>query len=368
MARKLLYLNGLAILGVVLFHTAGTGFTAMFAWGHRHLPESVPALSQVGSLSYYGLRLFEQLSVFSIPAFLFVSGYFVAIATGRRETIDWRAVLVRSRSLIIPYMIWSTVAISLLTLQGMRFGIIEFARMHLTGSANPVLYFVPLLVQFYLLAPLMIRLIRKNWKLFLIVVGSFQLIVQGLQYPLFLGLDIESAAQLPAYIPKWFFLARIFWFPLGIVAGFYSTSLVSWLEHHRNWLLAIVLLLIPLGMVEWEFYYQWSGEQWLAHRETFIDSIYSLAAIFGVLAVDFKRLPWFSTISALGANTFGIYLMHPLVIEYGARFIYHVMPGLLGYQIILQPLLFVAGLGVPLFAMFLADHSQVRSGYAYLFG
>jgi hypothetical protein len=49
MVRKLLYLNGLAIIGVILFHTAGTGFTAMFAWGHRHLPDSVPVMSQVGS-------------------------------------------------------------------------------------------------------------------------------------------------------------------------------------------------------------------------------------------------------------------------------------------------------------------------------
>ncbi|MBE0411266.1 MAG: hypothetical protein IBX69_16210, partial [Anaerolineales bacterium] len=96
MVHKLLYLNGLAILGVVLFHTAGTGFTAMFAWGHRYLPETIPVMSQVGSLSYYGLRLFEQLSVFAIPAFLFVSGFFVAITTGRRETIDWNTVILRS--------------------------------------------------------------------------------------------------------------------------------------------------------------------------------------------------------------------------------------------------------------------------------
>jgi surface polysaccharide O-acyltransferase-like enzyme len=141
MVHKLLYLNGLAILGVILFHTVGTGLTAMFSWGHRYLPESVPIMSQVGSLPYFELRLLEQVSIFAIPTFLFVSGVFVAITTGSRETIDWRAVLSRSRSLIIPYLIWSTVAIILLVMQGRRFGVVDFTRMYLTGSANPVFLF-----------------------------------------------------------------------------------------------------------------------------------------------------------------------------------------------------------------------------------
>lgn len=368
MARKLLYLNGLAIIAVILFHTAGTGFTAMFAWGHRYLPETISAMSQVGSLSYYGLRFFEQLAVFSIPAFLFVSGFFVAVATGRRKTIDWKAVLSRSRSLIIPYLGWSTIAIALLMLQGKRYGMFEFFRTYLTGGANPVLYFVPLLVQFYLLAPFLVRLARKNWKWFLVLAGLLQVTIQALQYPVFLGLDIPNAAQLSGFIPKWFFLARIFWFPLGIVIAFNIEVVKSWLEKNRSWLWIVTIVLIPLGMLEWELYYRWSGEQWLAHRETLIDSIYSLTAIFSVLALNTKRLPKLNTISLVGAKSFGIYLVHALVIEYTARVIYNFAPALLGYQLLLQPLLILAGLGLPLLAIYMVDHTPIRKGHAYLFG
>jgi probable poly-beta-1,6-N-acetyl-D-glucosamine export protein len=368
MARKLLYLSGLAIIAVILFHTAGTGFTAMFAWGHRYLPKSLPVMSQVDSLAYYGLRFFEQLAVFSIPAFLFVSGFFVAVTTGRRETIDWKAVLSRCRSLLIPYLIWSTIALALLILQGKRYGVFELFRVYLTGGANPVLYFVPLLVQFYLLAPFLVRLARKNWKLLLLMAGLLQLAVQALQYPVFLGLDIPNATQLAGYVPKWLFLARIFWFPLGIVIAFNIEVVKSWLEQNRSWLFIATVALIPLGMLEWELYYRWSGEQWLAHRETFIDSFYSLTAIFSVLALNTKRLPKLNTVSLVGSKSFGIYLVHALVIEYTARIIYNFAPALLGYQLILQPLLILAGLGLPLLAIYVVDHTPIRKGQAYLFG
>jgi probable poly-beta-1,6-N-acetyl-D-glucosamine export protein len=368
MVRKLLYLNGLAIIGVILFHTAGTGFTAMFAWSHRHLPDSVPVMSQIGSLSYYGLRFFEQLAVFSIPAFLFVSGFFVAVTTGRRETIDGKSVLARSRSLVIPYLIWTTITLALLMLEGRRYGIADFIRIYLTGSANPVLYFVPLLVQFYLLSPIMVRMARRNWKAFLLLAGLLQIAVQALSYPLFLGLDVSNAAQLPAFVPKWLFLSRIFWFPLGIVAGFHTEGLKAWLDRNRTWLFASILIMLPLGMLEWELYYRLSGLQWLEHRETYLDSLFSLAAVFSVLALDTKRLPRLSTISTLGANSFGIYLVHALVIEYTARILYHIAPAILGYQIILQPLLIIVGLGIPILMMSIADRHPIRRGYAYLFG
>ncbi len=53
MLRRLLYLNGITIASVVLFHSVGMGFVAMFAWGHRYLPAGVSPYTQVGSPSYF---------------------------------------------------------------------------------------------------------------------------------------------------------------------------------------------------------------------------------------------------------------------------------------------------------------------------
>jgi surface polysaccharide O-acyltransferase-like enzyme len=170
MVRRLLYLNGIAILGVILFHAAGMGFTAMFSWSHRYLPESVPAVSQVGNVSYYGLRLIEQAMVFSLPAFLFVSGFFISVQAGRTNKVRWQAVLSRTKNLIIPYIIWSVIVMGLnFALDGRRYGLVDIGRNLLTGRSSPVLYFVPLLIQFYLLSPIFVRLARWNWKVLLVV-------------------------------------------------------------------------------------------------------------------------------------------------------------------------------------------------------
>ena len=108
MVRRLLLLNGLAVLGAVINHSSGWGFTAMFWWTDRYMDVSVPDFAQIGSLSYYVLRAMEQLIMFSIPSFLFVSGFFMAFATGRnRDTVEWSVVGSRIRTLLIPYLLWS---------------------------------------------------------------------------------------------------------------------------------------------------------------------------------------------------------------------------------------------------------------------
>lgn len=372
MVRKLLYLNGVAILGVILFHSAGTGFLAMFAWSHQYLPSTIPATSQVGSFSYYLLRFFEQIAVFAVPAFLFVSGYFVSVQAGRSGNIRWPAIFGRIRSLLIPYLIWSIVVIALHTLEDILKGaplqLNRLPQMLLTGSTNEVLYFVPLLIQFYLLAPLFVWAARRNWKALLVIVTILQLLVQASQYPYFLGIETSWAQILNELIPKWFFLARIFWFPLGIITGFHADAVGRWLDQKKGWLLGLAIFLIPICILEWELMYRISGYDFLPHRETFLDSIYTLALIFGLLGLQIKKMPYFSQTSYLGAKSYGIYLTHAIFIEYFARIIYSVAPGLLGYQLILQPLLILIGLGGPLLLMLVVDKLPVRRAYGYLYG
>ncbi|MFN2197690.1 MAG: acyltransferase family protein [Anaerolineales bacterium] len=371
MVRKLLYLNGLAILGVVLFHSAGTGFIAMFSWSHRYLAEGVSAASQIGSLSYYVLRLFEQIAVFSLPAFIFVSGYFVSIQAGRTGNIQWTSIRARIKSLLIPYLFWTLVIIFLGLLESKRYGAGQLIEMLLTGSANPVLYFVPLIIQFYLLAPLFVSAARKNWKVLLVISLLLQILVITSQYPRFLGADPSWSLPLMNLVPKWLFLARIMWFPLGIIIGFHSEAVGKFLTRYWLWLLAGAALLIPLGMIEWEIFFRMSGEAWLPHRETYIDTIYTLLMIFGVLGVQMKRLPFQAPTSTVGAKSYGIYLTHAIFIEYTARIIYVMAPALLAYQIILQPIFILVGLGGPLLMMSIWDKipiSRVRSSYAYIFG
>ncbi len=370
MVRRLLLLNGLAILGVILFHASGWGFVAMFSWTHRYLPVTSPNYDLVGSPAYYILRVIEQLVVFSIPAFLFVSGYFIAFAAGRQQsTISWSIIGARIKNLLIPYLVWSFVVLVLYFFEGKRYTPVEYLRLLLTGETNPAYYYVILLSQFYLISPFLVPVARERWKLLLVVTALIQLSVQLLQYPTLLGLELPAAFQpFIDVVPKWFFPARIFWFSFGMVFGFHLQQFKAWVIQFKWTLLAILLFTFVLGLPEWELYFRMSGSGWLNPRETFIDTIYAAAFLLTFIAFDGLAVPFSKQISDLGVKSFGIYLVHSPVMEYTARAIYHLAPWLLAYQILLQPILIVLGLAVPLLLMAAVKRSPARGAYQYLFG
>jgi surface polysaccharide O-acyltransferase-like enzyme len=370
MIRRLLQLNGLAILGVILFHAAGWGFVAMFAWQARYAASVTPDFDPTGSAAYFALRLMEQLAVFAIPAFLFVSGYFVAFATRRdQRTVGWNVIGARIKGLAIPYLIWSVALFTLAALQGQVFTPTQYLIGLLTGQANPAYYYVPLLIQFYLLAPLLVPLARRRWRLLLLATALIQLTVQVLYFPTLYNVAAPAALEpFVDVLPKWLFPVRIFWFTLGMVAGFHLAELKALLARIKWPALIAAILLIPLGVIEWETILRLSHQPLLAHRETLLDTVYSLAVLLAFLAFDKTPLPRARQLESLGAKSFGIYLVHSPAMEFAARGLYHLAPWVLAQQFLFQPLIIVAGLSAPLLLMALVDRSPARKFYKALFG
>jgi len=369
MARKLSYLSGLAVIGVVLYHASGWGFVGMFWWTHRYLPVSTPNFDQMYSLPYFGLRFVEQLVSFSIPAFLFVSGVFVAFATGRSQsTLGWGSAWARIRHLAIPFLFWSTVMLAAAFLQGETYSAAEAIRMILLGQTTPAFYFVPLLCQLYLLAPLLVPWARSKWKPLLVGAALLQGLVHAIRYLLVLQVPIPGLDILADLTPAWFFPGGAFWFVLGMVAGFHQDGLKALLTRARAVLLPAAAALLILGMAEWELLLKLSGERWISPRPTLIDDLYSLTVLLAFLALEGVRLPFSRPLNSLGSRSYGVYLVHSLVLTLLAKAIYHVAPGLLGVQGLLQPLLVVAGLGLPLLLMALVRNSPARVVYEYQFG
>jgi len=370
MVRRLLYFNGIAILAVILFHSTGWGFTAMISWTPRYLPVSEPIFDQVGSLSYYVLRFIEQMIVFAIPAFLFVSGYFIAFSTGRRNNLPWNQIFARIKKMLIPYTLWTLLIWAGLLAQGQVFSIGSYVVQYLTGSTTPAYYYIPLIIQFFLLSPLIVPLAKKHWIPLLIVTVLIQLVLQACQ----MAFLIFGPAALPkpvlwiALIPKWVFLARLFWFVFGVIIGFHLSQFKRFLSRFKWLFLALTILLIPLGMIEWAVIFRLSGQVWLSHRETVLDSIYALVMIFTFFAFTNVSLPLNKQVSDLGSKSFGIYLAHVPVMEYTARAIYLLLPWVLAYQILFLSVIAVLGLGIPLLMMAVVGRSPMRRYYTYIFG
>ncbi len=370
MVRRLLYFNGIAIISVILFHAVGQGFIAMFFWTDRYLPVSVPNFEQAGSLTYFIFRAVEQLVVFSIPLFLFVSGYFIAFATGRKQAnISWQVIWVRIRNLAIPYLVWSVVVLALdFAINGRVYPPVRLVELLATGRTSPAYYYVPLLIQFYLLTPLLVPLAKSRWVPLLVGVGLIQFLVLASTYPILLGLDLPALKPFIGIVPKWFFPARLLWFTLGVVAGFHIQEIKAFLTRYKWVLLGALVLSLPLGMIEWETYLSIARSPWIDHRETLIDTAYSLLVILCIIAFDKVPTPGANRISDLGSKSYGIYLIHPIVMLYLSRGLYNFLPAVLGNQFVFILLMVGFGLGGPLLLMYIVKRSPLRRLYSYLFG
>ncbi len=369
MIRRLLYLNGLATISAVLFHATGWGYTAMFWWTDRYRPVTVPNFDQLGGMTYFSIRAIEQLVIVAIPAFLFVSGFFIAFATGRtKRTIGWNVVGTRIKNLAIPYVVWSIIVFVMLFALGEKFSLAQMAKMLVFGETQPPYYYVPLVIQLYLLAPLLVPWAKNHWVSLLVVAAIIQFAVLGIRYATSLRIDASLLAGIEWLGRSWFFPGHIFWFSAGLVVSFHLKAIKTWAEKYRWWLLGFTVVAFIAGMIEWEMLFRLSGQQWIASEETVIDGIYSIFFMLTFIAFDQMALPAAKQIADIGTKSFGIYLIHAPVLMLTARVLYHFTPWLLAYQILFLPVLVIAGIAVPMILMIVVKQSPVHRYYQFIFG
>jgi peptidoglycan/LPS O-acetylase OafA/YrhL len=142
----------------------------------------------------------------------------------------------------------------------------------------------------------------------------------------------------------------------------------EWIQRIRWVLLGGAILLFAGGIVEWELLLRGSGQQWVGTRETLLDNVYIFLFLMAYLAFEKFPLPRAALVSQLGARSYGIYLVHLLVMEITARTIYHFLPGVMGAMGVFMPILVAMGLGVPVAMMEIMNRLPVRRYYEYVFG
>lgn len=367
MRRQIPLLRGLAILAVVCNHATGWGYTAMFWWTDRYRTVgSLPNYDQQGSLSYYGLVVIQQLALFSVPAFLFISGFFIAYAArGNPPALSRKIVRTRIEALLWPYLVWSLAIFIGDGLQGEWHSPAEYVRRLVFGDAIGAYFFVPLLCQFYLLSPLAARFGKPRWRSLLVVSAFVQVVAIGLLYLPLLDVEVPDAF----YTTPWLFVWQIIYFPLGTVCGFHYSRLKAWLAQVKKILLVAVIVLGALSIIESEAIYRETlNYGWARGGLKFSSVSYALTFILLFLAIDNISLPYTRAITKIGAKSYGIYLIHPKILELVARLINQATPGLLAYQVIFQPALIVPAVGIPILLMTWIAKSRAKKFYPYLFG
>ena len=299
------FLRGLAISAVVAIH-----FLASF--------DNIYRLS---NHNWYIFTSIDQLSRFSVPLFVALSGYGFWEKYLHANLRVWNFIYGQASKLLPIYLLASlTSYIVFLIIPTWRVASTpsSFLLQIMTGRADYQLYFIPMIFQLYLLFPLLRKLVQKFPWSSLLFAGVFEL---GLYYVL-------TVQDLPATISKylvsdqqqylWFF-TWIFYFILGMHMG----KIVTWFRHSlvRKLVLFItttgsLLFVVSNAISQMSF----GLDPIIALRFTRIDvliyatfTIMSLFVLSSLLQNRAKSIT--HNLIKIGSVSYPVYLFHTLVLR-----------------------------------------------------
>lgn len=309
------YIRGVSMLGVVAIHI-----------GAQYLTNPTPNLHLIAIL--------EIASRFSVPIFFLISAFGLFYKIDLTAPFDYGKFLRRRfKAVLLPYLIWSVLYIvhdnffygTGIPAPGYAAEILFF------GFAKYQLYFLVILIWFYLLMPLWIKIIKKLTPLKFAAIFFLQI---GFNYFSSYSAELFQFTQsLPAdSILKMFLQWRlnylvlhyVFIFLLGGILAVHSQKFFDWLTANKKIVSAgfLAALTVHLGY----FYFLVYVENFnlmaavnTAHQLSPTGFIYTIAAsIFLFMAFENFQFDRFTraVLSLLGKNSFFVYLFHPLAITY----------------------------------------------------
>jgi len=311
------YIRGISMMGVIGIHV-----------GSQYLMNPMANLHMVA--------LFEVATRFSVPIFFFISAFGLFYNLDIKEKFDYVSFLKRRwKTVFVPYLVWS---LFYLGHDGWLYGVGFPDPLHLLailffGNGKYQLYFLVILLWFYLLMPLWLRLMRvMTWPWL-----AFLLIVQ-------VGFDYWSSFSVPLNtfvysLPdnswlKPFFLYRlnywvfhyVFIFMLG---GYLAVHMEGFLEFMKKWRYPVIAAFWLSLAALLGYYYQiinMNGYTPMeavntAHQLCPAGIAYTIAAsIFFFTIFTYNNYPEFlkQALHILGKHSYFAYLVHPFFIGYMA--------------------------------------------------
>lgn len=350
MGRQFPVMRGIAILFVLLNHSISMSLWMVDRFQYHPPSQFVLVI----------LVILKQFGLVAVPIFLFLSGAFFSYAAQNRPISGaYRTVKSNVLNVLWPYVIWSLV-----------FYLVNYLLLGVTSTPSQYLKnlmvgypfnFIPLLIFFYLTAPLISLLNRRFPVLVLTGVFLIQLLEAVLVDPNTFGF--------PIHVPNWMnylampvirteFMQWGILFPLGMVYQQYTQEISKFFKDKSVYLVLLAGLFFGL------------------------DVLYELRAIVlplaGILCPLFMMLltpvirremfPAFQQLERIGKRSYGLYLTNLIVITSILMGIRQVFPWLIEQQLLLIPILFSLAFVLLWFFMSFWERPPQRMIYRYLFG
>ncbi len=344
MNRQFAALSGAAMLLIVLNHTIEMGIRVPLGYGYPPVAGATEAL----------LGILKALGIFAVPAFLFISGTFAAYAArGNPPRLTPRFVAGAVAHILWPYIFWSFLFYAVVLVQfGERYSPAGYAKNLLTGYP---FHFIPMLVLFYLVSPLMLRIGRRFGSVLIALVASYQLFLLGVLHTEWVPQSLH--VLFPPVVGRTLAVWAVY-FPLGLLYGIHMRKLLPLLKRWKALLGLAAALLFALGVV---------------HRAPEVRQLVAgfwspVACVLLLPAIERRSIPRAGLLERIGKRSYGLYLTHLLVLDLVLWGIGAALTGLLAYRLLLLPFLFLTALLVPLAGMEALARSPMRAIQRYILG
>jgi len=312
------YIRGISMLGVVGIHTGAY------------------ALSNP-KVNVHLFALFEIITRFSVPIFFFVSAFGLFIHHDLHSKLNYVTfTLRRSRTVLLPYIVWSLLYMIHYTLISRDMSIWTPPLVYeyfLFGLASSQLYFLVILLWFYALMPvwrvMVCRIIEhplRNLSVLLLLqiifnyYSSYLLKVDHSNYYL---------STLLSYRLNYWVLHYFFIFLFGAVCAVKYPVFEQLITRYQRFIKLFFYITLT-GMLAFYYYLLYAShytpEQAVntAHQLSPIGVLYTLAStLFLFMLFNPKKMSPIVTVilSSLGKHSYLVYLVHLLVMYYLAKYL-----------------------------------------------
>lgn len=348
MNRSFPALRGLAIVLVVLNHSIHMTSNSARSQGVA----ITSTWEQILLFFFSGLG-----AIYAVPIFLYLSGAFFAYAASQDNLrANYRVVWNNVKHVAIPYLIWSVLFyLEIFLLHDKRFTLLEYLKHLLVGYP---FNFVPLLIFYYLVSPLIIRAIRYLGWWVIALIGLYQLVLLNLVNPGILGFEfpgwmgILSPPVLSSTLAEW-----AIYFPLGLIYVKRITSQTRFVEKTKWFWAGLTVVLYALALLDVLKVVDMPLARYLA------------AVPFMLLASIFKRNSFLFVrqFELLGKKAYSLYLMNLLVLDILLYLLESLIPGAVAFYLLLIPVMFALALLIPLWIIsrFERLHRPVLQRYVF---